>query len=534
MARLFEYQGKDLLKRAGFAVPDGKVVSTPEDAESAARELIGDVESAGVVVKAQAWTTGRKAKGLIKFCKTPAMAREAVSEMLGLVVGNFPVEHILVEKQLEIDRELFAAVIIDDAVQRPLVIFSSIGGSGIEEISRNHPEAVKRKYIDVKTGLRDFEARELVRHTTLDRSLYNKAAEALVRLYRAATLGETRSIEINPLIVTRDGQWIAADCRATVDDFAVFRHPELEIEIARELDHPITPLERIAYNVEESDYRGTFYFFQVIQNIPLVGRTDRGEDIVGFHGAGAGGSMMSMDALRRHNFAIANFTDTSGNPPASKVYRAAKIMLAQPHIKGYFASGSGVASQEQFHSARGLVKAFREVGLSVPAVIRLGGNKEEVAIEILKSMLDDIGVPVEAYGKDDSAVFCAERLRKLVDGGGYTPKGPDPISNPDPPEVPYSFKTLTGRWTVDQAKCVGCDSSPCADACPPNILELKDGKIVLNISGEEAEKGRCTECLACEIACWQAEKQAIRIDLPIEGLPEYLVEQEESLAQEVS
>jgi len=527
MARLFEYQGKEILRRAGFKVPDGKICRTPDETEAAAKNLGGYV-----VVKAQVWVTGRKSKGLIKFCKTPEAAKEAATELLGQVVKNFPIEELLVEKMLDIDRELFAGIIIDDAAQKPVVIFSSLGGSGIEEIASKHPEAVARKHIDITLGLRDFEARELVRKTTLDRSLFNKAASALVKLYKAARLGETRSIEINPLIITRDGDWVAADCHATVDDYAVFRHPELGIEIARELDHPITMLERLAYGVEKSDYRGTFYFFQVIQNIPDTGKNTQGEDIIGFHGAGGGGSMMSMDALGQYNFTIANFCDTSGNPPASKVYRAAKIILAQNPIRGYFASGSGVASQEQFHSARGLVKAFREFGLTVPAVIRLGGNKEEIAIEILKKHLGDIGVPVEGYGKDDSAVFCAARLRKLVDAGGYAPIGPDPISNPDPPAEPYTFKTLTGQWTVDQAKCAECELKPCIDACHPNILELKDGKVVLNVSEEGAAKGRCTECLACEIACWSEGKHAIRIDLPIPGFDEFV--QEKSVPQEVS
>lgn len=529
MARLFEYQGKEILSRAGFAIPEGKACTTPEEAESAASELGGEV-----VVKAQAWTTGRKAKGLLKFCKTPEAAKEAASELLGQVVTNFPVEIVLVESKLEIDRELFAAVIIDATAQQPMIVFSSLGGTGVEDIAKSHPEAISRKLIDIKVGLRDFEARELVRSTTLDRKYYNKAAEALVKLYKAARLSEARSIEINPLVVTKDGKWVAADCHAIVDDYSVFRHPELGIEVARELDHPITTLERIAYNVEKSDYRGTFYFFQMDQNIPESGKNTNGEDVIGFHGAGGGGSMMSMDGVGKHNFALANFCDTSGNPPASKVYRAAKIILAQPNIRGYFASGSGVASQEQFHSARGFVKAFREVGLQVPAVIRLGGNREEIAIEILRTYLADIGVPVESYGKDDSAVFCAERLRKLVEEGPYSPKGPDPISNPDVPEDPYTFKTITGSLTIDHAKCSDCDSKPCVDSCHPNILEVKDGNVVLNISDEEAAKGRCTECLACEIACWTAANQAIKIDLPIDGLPEYLKEIKDSAPQEVS
>lgn len=529
MTRLFEHQGKDVLARAGFEIPTGKIVTSASEAEQAFSEIRG--ESGGVVVKAQAFTTGRHALGLIKICKTADAARDAASEMLGKIVRNFPIEKLLVETMLDIDRELFAAVIIDETEQSPAVIFSSLGGSGIEEIASKHPEAVARMRINIKTGLRDFEARELVRKTTLDRSMYNLAAAALVKLYNAARLCEARSIEINPLVVTKDGRWIAADCHATVDDYSVFRHPELGIEIARELDHPVTELERIAYSVEKSDYRGTFYFFQALQNIPSDGRNSSGEDVVGFHGAGGGGSIISMDALGQHNFSIANFCDTSGNPPASKVYRVAKIILSQPGIRGYFASGSGVASQEQFHSARGFVKAFREVGLHVPAVIRLGGNREELAVEIIQKYLGDIGVPVEAYGKDDSAAFCAERLRKLVDEGPYASSGPDPISNMDTPVEPYSFKTLTGEITVDHAKCVECGEKPCVDACRPNILDLSDGKMVLNITEEEAAKGHCTECLECEIACWSEAKKAIKISLPIEGLDEYALK---TIAQEVS
>lgn len=529
MARLFEYQGKELLKRAGFDIPEGRICASPEEAEAAAREIGGEV-----VVKAQAWLTSRSDKGLIRFCKTPEAARNAASEMLGQVVKNFPIEKILVEKKLEKDRELFAAVYVDTAAQQPLVIFSSLGGSDIEDIAKSHSEAVAQGYVDIKVGLRDFEAREIVRKTTLDRSLYVKATDALVMLYNAARDAETRSLEINPLVITKDGQWIAVDCNAVVDDYAVYRHPELGIEVAREIDHPVTELERIAYKVEANDYRGTFYFFQMEQDIPESGKNVNGEDLVGFHGAGGGGSMISMDGLGQHNFAIANYCDTSGNPPSSKVYRAAKIILAQPNIRGYFASGSGVASQEQFHSARGFVKAFREVGLKVPAVIRLGGNREEVAIKILTEYLNDIGVPVEAYGKDDAAVFCAERLRHLIDEGPYSPKGPDPISNPDEPLQPYTFKTLTGSVTVDHAKCAGCDQSPCVNACHPNILELKDGKVVLNITPEEAAGGRCIECLACEIACWSESNQAIKIDLPIEGLPDYQEVLKDSTPQEVS
>src|SRR4030042_5943341 len=128
--------------------------------------------------------------------------------------------------------------------------------------------------------------------------------------------------------------------------------------------------------------------------------------------------MMAMDAVLNRSFKLANYGDTSGNPPASKVYRAAKVILSQPGIMGYFAAGSGVASQEQFPSARGLTKAFHEEKLDIPAVIRLGGNFEEKAIEILQTYLKDIPGVVEGYGRDDSPEFCARRLEGLVAHNG--------------------------------------------------------------------------------------------------------------------
>ena len=150
--------------------------------------------------------------------------------------------------------------------------------------------------------------------------------------------------------------------------------------ISRGANHPPTQLERIAYAVEQDDHRGTFYFAQLATT---AAEGSRG--LAGFHRRGGGGSMMSMDALTNENFTVANFTDTSGNPSAAKVYRAARIILQQPNLVGYFGSGSGVASQEQFWSAYGLAKAFWEMQLDIPAVIRLGGNSEDRAVDILQS-----------------------------------------------------------------------------------------------------------------------------------------------------
>jgi succinyl-CoA synthetase beta subunit len=335
----------------------------------------------------------------------------------------------------------------------------------------------------------------------------------MVKFYQVCRKVEARSAEINSLVLTKQGQILAADSHIVIDDYAVFRHPELGIEIAREFDRPPTELEKVAYQVEAKDHRGTFYFLQMQQKFePRTGT-------IGFHGAGGGGSMMSMDALLSQGFKIANYCDTSGNPSAAKVYRAARIILSQKNIDGYYASGSGVASQEQFHSARGLVKAFREVRLSIPAVIRIGGNSEELAMEILHTYTKDLPGKVEAYGRDTSAVFCAKRLKEWVGKWDYSRSAPTQGVVERPGPAAYYFDTMTGRLLIDHEKCKNCSAKPCIESCTAKILKLDDkGSSILNVTPQEAKKGRCTECLACELVCQFHGNRAIHIHLPIPGL----------------
>jgi succinyl-CoA synthetase beta subunit len=250
----------------------------------------------------------------------------------------------------------------------------------------------------------------------------------------------------------------------------------------------------------------------------------KGEGYVGFHGAGGGGSMMSMDAVLRQGYQLATFVDTSGNPPASKVYRAARIVLASGPVDGYFGSGSGVASQEQFHSARGFVKAFLEEQIDVPVVIRLGGNGEDKAVEMLEWLNGWVPAPVEGYKKDDSPDFCARRLDALIGQGGRV----EPKLRPKPERVSerrlYQFETVTGGTiTYDHDVCAACETKICVSECARQILSLNDkGLPELNISREEARKGRCAECLACEVDCFFKGAGGGKIDLPIPGLDEYL------------
>jgi succinyl-CoA synthetase beta subunit len=507
MARLHEYQGKALLKEKKINVPRGGPAYTPEEAKTIAEEINGPV-----VIKGQAWLTGRAALGAIRFAETPPEASEAAAAILGSKIKSMSIDTVLVEEKLDIEREFYAGIIIDDVSKAPMVIFSRVGGTGIEEIAQEHPETLARTTIDISTGLLDYQARDLVRQVGIHGKLQLGLGALLTRLYSVARVYDARSAEINPIALTTDNKLFAADCRITIDDYAVYRHPELGIEIAREFDRPPTPLEKIAWQAEKNDYRGTFYFIQLEQDFK------KGDGVIGFHGAGGGGSMMSMDAILNRGYKLANFVDTSGNPPASKVYRAACIILAQEGIDGYFASGSGVASQEQFHSARGLVKAFMEVPLTVPAVIRLGGNAEERAIAILARAKDEIPAPVEGYGKDDTPEFCAERLDELIKGIQPPIKKPSGLKYPKPQE-PYSFETVTGgKVTLDHWACRECESKICIETCVPGILVLENDLPVLNISLDEAKKGGCIECLACEIECYFEGRRGGRVDLPLPEL----------------
>jgi succinyl-CoA synthetase beta subunit len=510
VARLTEFQGKRVLAIAGIAIPRGEIARTPSEAASATARLGGQA-----VVKGQAWTTGRAGKGLIRFVGSVEDAEHAAAAILTAQVGDFAVSEVLVEERVAVATERYAGIILDDRRRRPVLLLSARGGTGIEETAREYPDAVAELPLDAVEGLARHAARELWRRVGVHGEEQRQLAEACVRLSAVARQVEARAAEINPLVFTADGRAMALDCRITVDDAAVFRHGELGIEVARELGHPPTSLERIAWGVEKDDYRGTFYFLQMRDGF------SHGQKVVAFHGAGGGGSMMGMDALAKHGFVVANFCDTSGNPPASKVYRAARVLLSQPGVDGYFGTGSGVASQEQFHSARGLVKAFLEEPLSVPAVVRLGGNGEEKAIEILTTFTKGLGVPVECYGKDTPVDACAERLSVLI--AGFLPLPPRPARR-EPPAAkkPYTFATPTGEITYDHAVCARCQSKACVSACVPRILKLsEDGLPALNVTLEEAQRGRCTECLACEVDCRALGAGGGHVHLAVAGLDEY-------------
>src|SRR5437879_6032441 len=507
MARLHGYQGKAILVANGFKIPRGRAASNADEAVAAAKELGGEV-----VVKIQAWTTGRAGIGGVTFPKKPGEVRAHATRMLAMKLGQFPVEAVLVEEKIDIDREFFLSFAIDDAARAPMIIFAVGGGTGIEE------RAASTRCIpcNVDSGPLDSAVSEAVDACGLSQAHAKQLAESIRKLFAAARSVEARSLEINPLALTKSGEFVVADCRITIDDYAVARHPELGIEIAREFDHPPTALERIAYAVEQNDHRGTFYFAQL-----ATAAAKGSKGLVGFHGAGGGGSMMSMDAIVNAGFTIANFTDTSGNPSASKVYRAARIILAQPDLVGYFGSGSGVASQEQYWSAYGLAKAFWELDLDIPTVIRLGGNTEGRAVDILHRMSKLLRAPVEGYRKSDTPAKIAARFAELVagaKGAKWKPRAPRvPKFTKDSSATMFSVKN--GRVWIDTKQWPQIRAA----------VETHSGGLVVDRNRapgaslpSEDFATKDSELLACDVECRLAGIEAFYLELDIPGLDELI------------
>lgn len=407
MARLFEYQGKELLRKAKVPVPEGEVATTPQEAKKAA-EKVGKP----VAIKSQIWAGGRGKAGGIQFAETPQEAEKVAGKLLGSQIKNLTVEKVLVEEKLDIDKEYYAGVIIDASreVRAPAVMFSTEGGVDIEEVPS---EKIAQTTVDVLRGLRFYDALNLAIALKVPTQLLPAIGQAILGLYQTFKGYNCRTAEINPLVLTKEGKIYAADCRMAIDDSSVFRHPELGIDVARESPTPPTELDKIAWSIEEGDLRGTCYIAQMVPEIKEPG-------YVGYHGIGGGGAILGVDALNRQDLKIADYADTSGNPTAAKVYRAVKVILSQPGIEGYMLGGFIVANQEQWHHAHGVVKALREDLADkpgFPVVLLLCGNKEKESLEILREGTKDLPARVEIYGSDKvyETEFLAKRMKALID-----------------------------------------------------------------------------------------------------------------------
>ena len=409
MAKFFEYQGKALFKKAGIPIPQGEAVKSPEGAKAAAEKL-----GKPVVVKAQVWAGGRGKAGAIKFADTPAEAQEVAAEILEMEVKGLKVKEVLIEEKLDIEQEFYAGVIINSArdVRAPVIMFSPEGGMEIESVPE---DKIAMLTVDVLRGLRPYDTLNMVRSMGIKGRSLRALADIVYRLYGIFRKYDCRTVEINPLVITKEGKTLAADCRFQVDDQAIFRQPELGVNIGREFVKEPTEFDLIAWKFEEADFRGTSYVAEMAPPEDLV----KG-GYVGYHGIGGGAAIMGVDALNKVDLKVADYADTSGNPTASKVYRVIKLIMSQPGIEGYFLAGFMMANQEQWHHAHGIVKGLREElpkRPGFPVVLLLCGNKEPESQDILKEGLADMPARIEIYDRERvyDAKFLATRFRALVD-----------------------------------------------------------------------------------------------------------------------
>ena len=408
MARLHEHEGKELFKIAKMPIPQGGVAKTPEEARRIAEQI-----GKPVVIKVQIWAGGRGKAGGVKFAETPEEAEKIAANLLGATIKGLLVEKVLVEEKLSIEMEYYAGIIVNAQADArcPVVMFSTEGGMDIESVP---DDKIALMNVDVLRGFKIYDALNLANKLKVPSKYIGQVAKLMIGLYDTFKNYGARLIEINTMVITKDGKVLAGDCRISIDDSAVIRHPELGIEVAREASTPPTELDKIAWWVEEKDLRGTAYFAEM--NNELAGEVF---GTIGYHGMGGGGAMLGVDGLNRQGLRVADFADTSGNPPASKVYRAAKLVFSQKGIDGYMLGGFMAANQEQWHHAHGVVKALREELPNYPGfpvLLLLAGNKEKESLEILREGTKDLNARIRIYGGERvyDTVGLAAEMKEMV------------------------------------------------------------------------------------------------------------------------
>ncbi|HEY2829399.1 MAG TPA: ADP-forming succinate--CoA ligase subunit beta, partial [Thermoanaerobaculia bacterium] len=354
--KVHEYQAKEILRRYGVPTPRGIVVDSPDEARAAAKELGGRV-----VVKAQIHAGGRGKGGGVKLAKDADEAADLTKKMLGMTLVTHQtgpegrvVRKVLVEEALNIDRELYLGITLDRRLGMPVVMASQQGGMEIEEVAERDPKAIHRESIDVVLGVQGFQARAVANALGLKGDPYKKCVGFVQKLMRAYVETDASLAEINPLLLTKEGDVLALDCKMNFDDNALFRHKDIvEMRDLNEED----PLE-----VEASQF-GLNY-------IKLDGN-------VGCMVNGAGLAMATMDIIKLAGGEPANFLDVGGGASEEKVAAAFHIILADPTVKGVFINiFGGIMRCDRI--AEGVVSASREVGLPVPVVVRLEGTNVDL------------------------------------------------------------------------------------------------------------------------------------------------------------
>ena len=396
---IHEYQAKELLRTHGVAVLDGHVAWTAEEAEAAARKLPGPI----TVVKAQIHAGGRGAghfadnpagKGGVRIARSPSEARAAAEAMLGHTLvtkqtgpAGRTVHRLYVEAGCEIARELYLSLLVDRATARVTIIASTEGGMAIEDVAEQHPDKILRLALDPVMGLSPFHVRRLA----FGLGLAGDAAASFGYFMRAAHSAfhamDCAMLEVNPLVVTKSGDVIALDAKISFDDNAMFRHPDLA-KLRDETEEDPKELEAAKYDLSYVALDGT----------------------IGCMVNGAGLAMATMDIIKLHGAAPANFLDVGGGATKERVTAAFKIILSDPNVEGILVNIFGGIMRCDV-IAEGIVAAAREVSLNVPLVVRLEGTNVDLGKEILARS----GLPIlSADNLGDAAAKIVHAVRETV------------------------------------------------------------------------------------------------------------------------
>jgi succinyl-CoA synthetase beta subunit len=352
---LYEYQGKQLFKLYGIPVSDGRFVTSPEEARAAAEEIGGEV-----VVKAQVLTGGRGKAGGIKLAATPDEAEAHAQEILGLDIRGHVVSKLWIESASDIAKEYYLSITFDRGAKKPLLMFTTQGGVDIEEVAEQSPDALVRLHVDPLEGFQPYQARRLVYGAGVeDPSEQKQIASIVGKLYDAFVGTDAMLCEINPLIVTPDGEVKALDSKFTVDDNALYKHPEVaEMRDVAAAD----PLEALA---REKD----------VTYVKLDGE-------VGILGNGAGLVMSTLDVIALAGGRPANFCDLGGGGDAEGVVDALEVIIRDEQVKSiFFNIFGGITRCDEV--ARGILAALERLTIEHPIVVRLDGTNAEEGRKIL-------------------------------------------------------------------------------------------------------------------------------------------------------
>ncbi|HEY3286677.1 MAG TPA: ADP-forming succinate--CoA ligase subunit beta [Gemmatimonadaceae bacterium] len=351
---IHEYQAKEILHGFGVPIPNGKVATTPVEAEAIAKEY-----GVPVMVKAQVHAGGRGKAGGVKFCKTPAEAREKATAILGMQIKGLTVEKVLVTVAADIGSEAYVGIIVDRQRKKPVFMVSAAGGIDIEQVAAQTPEKILYLPVDTRYGLRGYEAMRMGFFLYNDVKLAKQAAKIMQQLYRAFMASGCSLAEINPLVATPAGELIAVDGKMVIDDNELDRHAE--IEALRDVSSE-APSEVDARNCNLT-------FIKLDGNVGCVVN-------------GAGLAMATMDLVKYYGGEPANFLDIGGSSNPEKVVNALRIITADPNVKCIlFNIFGGITRTDDV--ANGIVTATKANPLKVPIVIRLTGTNEEIAMKIL-------------------------------------------------------------------------------------------------------------------------------------------------------